>query len=286
MVAWPGSPMPDFVHYLPDDADTAHGGLRLTAGGRTRIAPGAPYPAPGHPDSHAFAWQRGRLLREWQVVLIAAGAGAVEDHHGVRSLGAGDVLLLVPGRWHRYRPDPAIGWEEQWLAFDGPLARRWTREGHLDPAAPSWRTALAPDLRERLAAVLTLLVDRPPAWRREAEALTAALVARIAAGQPVPADALQRAAQRLAADLQVPIDTLAAEAGLSPSRFRERFRSQHGCSPREYRQRALAARARRLLAQPGTTVAEVAAALGFSDHAHFTRGYRRACGTLPRDAKG
>jgi len=278
--------MTDHVHYLPEDPDTGRWGLCLTAGGRSRIAPGAPYPAGSHPDSHRFAWQRGRVLTEFQVVHIAAGAGWYEDHDQQRHLVAGDVFLLVPGRWHRYRPEPDRGWEEHWLAADGPALRRWRREGRLDPRSAPWCGTLAADQALRLTAILDLMDGRPPGWRPEAEALTAGLLARIDAGDRTVDDPLQRAARRLAADLQVPIDQLAEEAGLSPSRFRERFRAVHGCAPREYRQRVLVDRARRLLAQSGMTVAAVAEVLGFSDHAHFTRGYRRACGTSPREAKG
>ena len=270
------------IHYLPDDPETGRWGLRLTAGGQARLAPGTPYPAPGHPGSHRFQWERGRVLREFQFVLITAGAGIYQDRDGTRDITAGHGFLLVPGRWHRYRPDPATGWEERWIACDGPAVRRLHDQGRLDPGAAGWHRPLPAPVPGRLAEILALLHHRPPGWRAESEALAGSILARIAAGNDQDDQPLQRAAGRLASDLQVAIETVAREAGLSPAQFRVRFRAVHGCSPRRYRQEALLAQARRLLAVPGTTVAEVAAALGFSAHAHFTRGFRRAGGESPR----
>ncbi len=274
--------MPDHVHYLPDDREAGRWGLRLTGGGDTTFGPGDSYPAPGHPESHLFNWERGRVLKEFQLILVVAGRGIYEDRQHTRSLGAGQGILLVPGVWHRYRPDPASGWREQWLAFDGPAVRLLQTQGRLDHGGEFWSRVLDPDLRRRLEEILGLLAHRPATWRAEAEALTASLLPRLDATRTGENDPLHQAALHLAGDLHRPIDDIAREAELSPSQFRLRFRQVHGCSPRRYRQEALATQARRLLANPGTTVAEVAEALGFSAHAHFTRGFRRAAGVSPR----
>jgi AraC-like DNA-binding protein len=267
------------THYLPGDPETGRWGLRLHAGGSARIFPGGAYPALGHPGSHLFHWERGRILAEFQLILIAAGAGEYEDRDGHRRLFAGDAFLLVPGRWHRYRPDPLRGWTERWLAFSGPAVGRLYDEGRLDPR-PTRR--LDAGQRGRLDEILHLLDRRPPRWRAEAEALTASVLARFGDAEDLAVDdPLHTAARRLQADINLPIDTLAAETGLSPSQFRLRFRRLHGSSPRRYRQAVLLARARQLLSIPGTSVCSVANALGFSDHAHFTRAYRRAGGDAP-----
>ena len=50
---------------------------------------------------------------------------------------------------------------------------------------------------------------------------------------------------------------------------------------RDIAQRVYMARAREMLEQPGTTVAQVAERLGFSDAANFSRAFRRYTGTTP-----
>ena len=282
MLDWPETPiMTNHVHYLPDDPDAARWGLRLQAGGSTRIAPGEAYPAPGHPGSHLFRWERGRMLIEYQLVLIAHGAGIYEDRDGLRDLAAGDSFLLVPGLWHRYRPNPAVGWTERWLAFSGPAVTRLADEGRLDPRPPLWPRQLDAGLCGRLDVILQLLDRRPSHWRSEAEALMASLLARIGDTAKPTDDIIQAAARRMQDDPAVAVEVLAARSGLSLSQFRLRFRAANGASPRAYRQAMLLARARQLLAIPGTRVGDVAEALGFSDHAHFTRAYRRAGGGRP-----
>ncbi len=278
-----GVSMIDHMQYLADDRDSGRWGLRLIAGGTACIPAGRPYPLPEHPESHLFRWERGRVLREYQFVVIAGGGGVYEDHSGTRTVRSGEGFLLVPGRWHRYRPDPATGWIERWLAFDGPVMRDLQRQERL-PAMPIVSQSVLDTIwRNRFDEILTMLRQQTPAWRSESEALLASLMARLTAmGAPDEADPVQRSAMRLTTELQVPIESLALEAGLSASQFRLRFQGLHGCSPRIFRQRALVARAQRLLVIPGTTVAEVAAALGFTDQAHFSRGFRRGCGQSPQ----
>ena len=275
--------MTDHMQYLAEDRDSGRWGLRLIAGGTACIPAGSPYPLPEHPESHLFRWDRGRILREYQIVVVAGGGGIYEDHSGIRAVRSGEGFLLVPGRWHRYRPDPSTGWMERWLAFDGPVLRELQRQERLPTYPVIGQKMLDAIWRNRFDEILTMLRQQAPAWRFESEALLASLIARLTAvGAPDETDPVQKAALRLTTELHVPIEMLALDAGISPSQFRLRFQGMYGCSPRIYRQRALVARAQRLLVIPGTTVSEVAAALGFTDPAHFSRGFRRGCGQSPQ----
>lgn len=270
------------MHYLPPDPDSGRFGLHLTACGAARIAPGAAYPAPGHPGSHLLSWLRGRVLGEYQLVHLVAGGGEFEDRSGLRRVRAGESFLLVPGRWHRYRPDPATGWSERWIACIGPAVGRLFDDGRLRPDSLQWPRRLPADALSHLAGIITLCDRRPHGWRSSAEGLAAAMLARIDDDGTVPGEApLHAAAQRMRHDPTLPVAALAGAAGLSPSQFRLRFAAVYGRSPRRYRQAILAEQARRLLSLPGVTVADVAEALGFSDPSHFTRAFRRAGGGLP-----
>lgn len=80
---------------------------------------------------------------------------------------------------------------------------------------------------------------------------------------------------------RVPVAALAAEAGLSQSRFQHRFRAHTGMALRPY------LRWRRLLdamaaMMQGQTITDAALVAGFSDAAHFTRTVRRHFGIAPR----
>ena len=61
----------------------------------------------------------------------------------------------------------------------------------------------------------------------------------------------------------------------------DRNLKKEGQQFRDIAQRVTMARAREMLDQPGTTVAQVAERLGFSDAANFSRAFRRYTGTTP-----
>lgn len=78
------------------------------------------------------------------------------------------------------------------------------------------------------------------------------------------------------------LDTLAAVAGLSVSRFTARFRSEVGLSPHRYLCAVRVRRAQDLL-RAGLAPSLVATEVGFFDQSHLGRHFRRVLGITPRD---
>ena len=86
-------------------------------------------------------------------------------------------------------------------------------------------------------------------------------------------------------DEPVDIASLARLCCMSETSFREKFkRFTGGVAPLEYRSRLRIERADELLRSGSFTVAEVAAALGFFDTAHFCRTYKKLRGAPPGGA--
>jgi AraC-like DNA-binding protein len=123
-------------------------------------------------------------------------------------------------------------------------------------------------------------------------------VARVAARDPVAAASLAvagaRAAQALscsdwpdllAADIAAGRVTSfkrwAAAHGLCPPSLSRGFRKAFGVSPKRYRYELQVARAAALLPDWPGSVADLAAASGFADQAHFSRGVTALTGTPP-----
>ncbi|MBN9054707.1 MAG: AraC family transcriptional regulator [Rhizobiales bacterium] len=80
------------------------------------------------------------------------------------------------------------------------------------------------------------------------------------------------------------LEELAATANFSRSQFSQRFREAVGLAPMDYVLRWRMAVARQALAQPGATVAGVAAGLGYASESAFGAAFRRVMGTSPRRA--
>ncbi|WP_369063080.1 helix-turn-helix domain-containing protein [Burkholderia gladioli] len=78
------------------------------------------------------------------------------------------------------------------------------------------------------------------------------------------------------------LDTLAAVAGLSVSRFTARFRNEVGLSPHRYLCLVRVRRAQDLLCD-GLAPSLVATEVGFFDQSHLCRHFRRVLGVTPRD---
>ncbi|HSS27999.1 MAG TPA: AraC family transcriptional regulator, partial [Usitatibacter sp.] len=74
---------------------------------------------------------------------------------------------------------------------------------------------------------------------------------------------------------------LARELDLHPVHVAREFRRRHGLTVGEYVNQVRVRAASRAMAARPSTVAEVAHATGFSDHAHFCRVFRRAMGCTP-----
>jgi transcriptional regulator of acetoin/glycerol metabolism/AraC-like DNA-binding protein len=86
-------------------------------------------------------------------------------------------------------------------------------------------------------------------------------------------------------DENVGLEVLAALAGLSVHHFARAFRQSVGEPPHGYILRRRIERAREMLVQTDQPLSEIALAVGFSDHSHFARHFRRQMGVTPSAAR-
>jgi transcriptional regulator GlxA family with amidase domain len=96
-----------------------------------------------------------------------------------------------------------------------------------------------------------------------------------------------RALQEMERRCHEPLDvkTLAAELGLSRSRFAQLFRSEIGMSPMQHLQAVRLIRARGLIERTGTGTLEIMTRVGYHDPLRFARDFRRYHGVSPRDLR-
>lgn len=123
----------NFFSYLPISENNMRWDLYLTGVGLATVQAGDAYPPKGHPGVYSFRWESGRVLPEYQILLIAKGRGTFESAKTEEiTLNAGSIILLFPGIWHRYRPAPNSGWKEYWLSWNGEQLYRLMKKGILD----------------------------------------------------------------------------------------------------------------------------------------------------------
>lgn len=152
-----------------------------------------------------------------------------------------------------------------------------------------------PDLRN----LLLLLVKESETGGRcgalYAESLIAALTIRLLYAarleklpadttvSPLPLRPLRRVLERMQADLSANLDlaTLAAESGYSRAHFLRTFRAATGQTPHRYLLELRLAKAQALIAGRSASLIDIAAACGFSSHAHLTTAFRSRFGLSP-----
>ena len=146
-----------FYHYLPVDDPAMRWGSYPTGAGRSVILPGQPYPPRERPSLYDCEWRHGQTLPEFAIILITGGRGVFESRQsGQTPIESGSVLVLFPGVWRRYRPDPKTGWTERWLSFNSEIPRQLVRLHLLSSENPLRKVAHA----DRLEASFDRLLDR------------------------------------------------------------------------------------------------------------------------------
>ena len=279
-----------FFRYLTRPREADVWGLAVTGGGRLHSDPGAAYPPAGHPSDHAFSWTNGRVLGAYQLVFIATGGGHFEStHQPLAPVKAGTALLLFPGEWHRYAPDPETGWTELWIELQGPALDRLQADGVLSPYSPvqpldmGATETLLTRLHARMREQETGFDPELGAWAWQ---LLAQLANTRRRAQPAETDiarAVRRAETLLADRLDNPpaIPALARELGVAYSYFRREFRRRTGLSPHAYLLRLRLEKARRLLGNGTAPLKDIAEKLGFSSPYHLSAAFKQAFGIAP-----
>jgi AraC family transcriptional regulator len=103
-------------------------------------------------------------------------------------------------------------------------------------------------------------------------------------GRAAPDSSLVSRVKALLRDPEQPASTiseLASTLNTHPVHLARVFRKSQGCSPSEFRASARATRAAELLRRTSRSISDIAYELGFADHAHLSRDFRRIWGVSP-----
>jgi AraC-like DNA-binding protein/mannose-6-phosphate isomerase-like protein (cupin superfamily) len=273
-----------WFRYLPVTKESREWGFYVIDTGYTLIPPGTVYPPGKHPGDHAFTWEEGRTLPSYTLVYITRGAGCFESATaGQKQIKAGDVFIVFPGEWHRYRPDPGTGWDEYWVEFDGDHARHIMKQRDLSKSEP----VLAVSHHEAIVGLFLDMTDLirqgQPGFEHIIATQAGQIVARVLAahrhrgGDSDEAALVRRACVRILElqDRQIDFGALAFELGMSQSGFRKKFRRITGMPPGQYLQQLRLNRAYEWLQHDRLTITEIAAQLGFESVFYFSRLFKR-----------
>jgi len=244
------------------------------------------YPPDGHPAGRHFAWERGRTLPALQLVWISRGRGQIEWKSEKRTLRGGDAFLLLPGEWHRYRPDHASGWTEDWFELRGPLVSRWLGSGLF--ARRVFHPAQTKEVARLFREMHRLGNDpgfRPPG---SLAGLAISLLARVTQSPSSKSIGPDQSGHQLVARAKeamargVSVAQTARHLSVSYPTLHRHFRRLTGMSPKQYAGELRRAQAETLLTEGRLSIKEIAAQLGYHSASHFSLAFKKAEGVSPQ----
>ncbi len=304
----------NYFRYLPETGLADQWGMEITAAGCTRVRAGQRYPSGRHPADHDFTFARGRVLHAYQMIFISEGQGEFESlvgqHDGVcegsgvgeasdpdserveivESVSAGQVILLLPGVWHRYRPDATTGWVEHWIEGCGPVLDRMHRDGLLRADRPIVMANDAVHLLSCFESIHRWVNQNGGQRRVDLSTLGMHMYSMLRCGgleMTGVSSAIGRAVRRAQlliaqrAHLSLNVRALADELGVAYSYFRKSFCDEVGIAPKQYHVQLRLRKAQGMLANTGMTVTQVADALGYDSPYHLSQQFKRHVGMAP-----
>ncbi|MBN2295026.1 MAG: helix-turn-helix transcriptional regulator [Pirellulales bacterium] len=286
----------DYFRYLPVSTRDKQWGLYVTGVGCSGVPVGSPYPRSMHPGQYHFAWQKGRVLPEYQILYVTWGEGEFESKAvPLQRISAGTVLLLFPGVWHNYRPIPQIGWEEYWVSFGGPRADDLLLAGFFSPERAILKTGPDDAVLRPYMQMLNYVKTEPSGYRQMIAAATVEILAAAIGAAQRRRDGgrleglVRQARLIMERDLEEVIDMedVARSLGMSYAHFRRVFKQQTGFSPYQYHLQLRVHRARELLRGTNLSVKEIATRLNFESPYHFSRMFKKkTAGMSPTQWRG
>ena len=234
------------------------------------------------------------------VVVVQSGPATTfewRDDGAFRTvaLRPGQALLIPamqPFSYRATRTSDAIS-----IAIDPRFLRCVAHDLFPSPEGPDLRVGVPLDDPLLAALIRALLAEARcgfPGGRGYGETLGTALAAHLvrhySGAKPVSANGrglarhqMRRVVEHIDAHLDedLPLATLAAEAGLSPFHFARRFKLTTGVSPHRYLVRCRVERAREMLLGSQWPTSEIARRVGFCDQSHLTAHFRRTYGVTP-----
>ena len=273
------------LKYLAVNRNDLLWGLAVNSVGFQNVGPGKPYPPTGHPSRYLFSEERGRILNEFQVLYITEGQGVFRSATlpNPVSITAGTMFMLFPGEWHTYRPDPATGWKEYWIGFEGPLAQEIAGKGFFAPEKAVFRPGLHDEIvnlyeeaiqvasgqASRLMGIVVHLMGMAVFYNRQQ------VFSQVS-------DLINRAKILIARQYRtIRPEDIARELSMGYSNFRRIFKEYTGFSPAKYIQEVRFARVKESLTNSTLPVKQIAYENGFENYDYFFTAFRRIIGMTP-----
>lgn len=285
--------MSDFHKYLAKTIVEDNWGLFVTTVGYATVKENQPYPISNqHPKSHAFTWNKGRILNDYYLVFITKGGGLFETaDHGAIVVEEGSCFFLYPGTWHRYKPDPSTGWEEYWIGFNGYYPKKLMKSGFFNKKNPIVYAGLNNELLLAFQGLIDTVKMALPGYPQVISARVLQILALVYNAVVYREENADNALQYIskakfllqeALDRDINMTQIAQKLTVSYSKFRKDFKEVTGLSPNQYHLDMRLNKAKELLSATNIPIGEIALQTGFDTVFYFSRIFKKKYSVSPQ----
>lgn len=286
--------MNNFNKYLTPSQMDDKWGFSITTVGYSKIDSHQVYPNnKEHPATHAFTWNKGRILDDYYLVYISRGRGTFESSETIScEISTGTCFFLFPGVWHRYKPDLQSGWEEYWVGFRGKYPEHIMRQDFFDRKKPFFHIGLNEEMQRLFHKLLDRVKSFNPGYQQIVSGITLEILGLINSislnkniGTDITGRSITKAKFRMQESIETPIgiDQLLEEIPMSYSKFRQVFKKATGLSPNQYYLDVRLSKAKELLASTSLSINEIAYHTGFESIFYFSKLFKKKNGVSPKD---
>ncbi len=281
-----------FVKYLNAGTMDKEWGLYLTVIGYAQILPSLIYPPDNHPSGYHFTWEKGRVLKEFQINYITKGSGILETSNDSFPVAPGSLLVLRPGMWHRYKPDPTTGWNEHFIGFNGVFCTNLFNDSFFQTGKPVLYVGFQESLLKLFFETIQQVKDEKTGHQQVCAANTIQMLSKILSvvrNQEFAGKTIERKIReaclhfRENQNTNINIEELARELNVGYSYFRQKFRKYTGISPTQYHLSLRIQGAKDLLVSTNRSSKEIANDLGFESYFYFSRIFKDKTGKSPTE---
>ena len=280
----------ELKYLIVNDKDRSFG-LSINTVGYQSIRPNSPYPVRNHPSGYFFNAQKGRVLREYQLLYITKGQGSfASDDTPDRQVGKGHLIVLFPGQWHTYKPDTATGWNEYYIGFEGTMADQLVRNSFLTKDNQVLDIGLNEELAMLFSRALEVAEEDKTASQQYLAGIVLHMIGLVLSvsrnnvfEKYNVSEKMEQAKIIMNENLCREIDPeqLAARLNLSYSWFRKAFKDYTGYAPAKYFQELKMRKAKQLLVGSTHSVKEICFMLGYTSTEHFSNLFKKHAGITP-----
>ncbi len=278
----------NYAFYFPSDQESGTWGVSSTGLGKAVIKPNEDYPPRPHPLDHMFQWENGRILQSFQLIYISQGSGQFESKSaGKLPLKAGELFILFPSEWHRYRPIKEEGWTEYWIELSGKTLQSLLHSKLITPSQPILFIGASPDILSQFQLCRSIM-DSGSVNRSTTIGLIGLEILAMAVGMQTSAGQADSRIEQAKVELsngaspQKTLEELASRLGMAYSSFRRSFKSSTGLTPKQYQLHMRHRKCQDLLANTSLSLFEIAEALHYDSAFHLSADFKKRSGQSPQ----